>query len=145
MMSPEKFANPILGSPDDRFASADDHRPLQQLWRFYQHGHYLVGGRDIAIRQTKLGEDRVAADEVGDGIFEVRHNPAQCGFVWRRFDVVDDVGGDTKLFGNAHGIGRRVSIGVMEDGGAGEEVGLHSFEPNPNFHSSEVVSLDATR
>lgn len=66
--------------------------------------------------QPELFEDGILADEVGDRVFENRHDLAQVGGTWLGLDVLDDVELDAELTGDGERIGAGVSIRVVEDG-----------------------------
>ena len=71
---------------------------------------------DVVVGEAELGELGVTTDQVGHRVLELGDDGLERRPVGRGLLVQHDLGVDTQFLGNAHGIGRRVSIGVVEDG-----------------------------
>lgn len=114
--SREQFSDAVLRAPNNGLVGCDHDGPLQQLLVLDQDVYNLVDALDIVLGQLKFLELAITTNQRGRLVLQLGDDrPKRLRIRWV-LDVIDRVELNTKLFCNAHGIDRRVSMFVVEDG-----------------------------
>jgi hypothetical protein len=100
---------------------------------FDQQLHDLIFGLGIFFFKTEFLPHAVSPDQAGHGIFELRDDVTQCGFIGRILDVQNDVGVDAQFLSNAHGTDTAVSMLIVVNR---DFSGFcHRNDGNPRLHT----------
>ena len=97
------------------FSGVTTTRALEQLLVPHEQVDDLLVGARVVLGEPELLPQRVATDEVGGRILELRDDRPQRLRVRRRLDVEHDVDVDAQLLRNAHGIATAPSVRVVVD------------------------------
>src|SRR3954447_11108113 len=73
----EQLAHALFRPPDDRLVRRHDERALQQLPVPHEQVDHLILGLRVGVREAEPGPEAVAADQIRDGILELRDDVAQ--------------------------------------------------------------------